>query len=139
MARGRDGLYRRENNILAFRYRDAAGGWKEKYTGTRDRKAGLKFRNDFLSGLEQGTLPTQMAEWSLEQARAWWLEYRKPRVAAGTLTAESYRLKPMIRILGNIRLKQIASIELDNYVSKRLAEEIAPWSINKEILAWSML
>ena len=74
-----------------------------------------------------------------EQARAWWLEFRKPRVAAGTLTAEGYRLKPMIRILGNLRLKQIVNVELDNYVTKRLAEEIAPWSINKEILAWSMI
>ena len=72
-------------------------------------------------------------------AKTWWVEFRKPRVALGTLTAEGYRLKPLIRILGNIRLNQITNISLDTYVTKRLAEEIAPWSINKEILAWSLI
>jgi len=137
MSRKRDGLYRR-GNIFAFRYKEA-GAWREKQTGKRDREEAKTFRKDFLANLDDGRLPTQMAEWNLEQARAWWLEFRKPRVAAGTLTAEGYRLKPMIRILGNVRLKQIANVELDNYVTKRLAEEIAPWSINKEILAWSMI
>jgi integrase len=45
----------------------------------------------------------------------------------------------MIRVLGNIRLKQIANVSLDNYVTSRLSEEIAPWSINKEVLTWSMI
>jgi integrase len=137
MSRKRDGLYRR-GNIFAFRYKDA-GTWREKQTGKRDREEAKTFRNDFLVERDKGRLPTQMAEWTLEQARAWWLEFRKPRIATGTLTAEGYRLKPMIRILGNIRLKQITNVDLDNYVTKRLAEEIAPWSINKEILAWSMI
>jgi len=137
MSRKRDGLYRR-GNIFAFRYKEG-GNWREKQTGKRDREEAKTFRKDFLVHLDNGSLPTQMAEWSLEQARAWWLEFRKPRVAAGTLTAEGYRLKPMIRILGNIRLKQITNVDLDNYVTKRLAEEIAPWSMNKEIMAWSMI
>ncbi len=137
MSRKRDGLYRR-GNIFAFRYKDE-GVWREKQTGQRDRQEAKKFRQDFLSQVENGTLPTHMAEWTLEQARTWWFEHRKPRVAAGTLAAESYRVKPMIRILGNIRLKQITSVELDNYVTKRLSEEIAPWSINKEVLTWSMI
>ena len=80
-----------------------------------------------------------MAEWTLETARDWWLEFRKPRVARSTLEAEQYRLKPMIRLLGNVRLKQITNVELDNYVTKRLGEDIAPWSINKEVLTWSMI
>jgi integrase len=42
-------------------------------------------------------------------------------------------------LLGNVRLKQITSVELDNYITKRLAEQIAPWSINKEVGAWSMI
>jgi integrase len=138
MSRKRDGLYRR-GNIFAFRYKDVDGTWREKQSGKRDRQEAKDFRADFLRDLSAGTLPTHMAEWTLEQARTWWLEFRKPRVAAGTLTAEGYRLKPMIRILGTLRLKQIANVELDNYVTKRLSEEIAPWSINKEILVWSMI
>jgi integrase len=84
-------------------------------------------------------MPTHMAEWTLEQARTWWLEFRKPRIAAGTLTAEGYRLKPMIRVVGNVRVKQLTNVQIDNYVTKRLSEEIAPWSINKEVLTWSMI
>jgi integrase len=80
-----------------------------------------------------------MAEWTLEQARTWWLEFRKPRIAAGTIAAEVYRLKPMIRLLGNVRLKQLTNVQIDNYVTKRLSEEVAAWTINKEVLTWSMI
>jgi len=138
MPRRRDGLYRR-GNIYAFRYKDRNDVWREKQTGKRDRQEAKDFRADFLRDLQSGTLPTHMAEWDLEQARTWWLEFRKPRIANPTLTAEGYRLKPMIRIVGNIRLKQMTNVKLDNYVTKRLSEEIAPWSINKEVLAWSMI
>ena len=138
MSRKRDGLYRR-GNVFAFRFKDASGAWREKQTGRRDRQEAKDFRTDFLSQLRNGTLPTQMADWSLEQAGAWWLEFRKPRIAAGTLTAEGYRLKPMIRVLGNIRLKQITNVDLDNYTTARLGDEIAPWSINKEVLTWAMI
>ena len=117
MARGRDGLYRRENSILAFRYRDLAGAWREKYTGTRDRKAALKFRNDFLSGLEQGTVPTEMAEWRLDQAENWWKQFRKPRIAENTQNSESYRLQHLRLVLGNKRLREITSKDLDDYVT----------------------
>jgi integrase len=138
MSRKRDGLYRR-GNIFAFRYKDADGIWREKQTGKREREDAKTFRKEFISQVDNGTLPTQMAEWTLQQAKDWWTDFRKPRVALGTLTAEGYRLKPMIRILGNLRLKQITNVALDTYVTKRLAEEIAPWSINKEILAWSLI
>jgi len=138
VSRKRDGLYRR-GNIFAFRYKGADGIWREKQTGKRDREEAKTFRKDFLADLDNGTLPTHMADWTLEAAKDWWIEFRKPRVAVGTLTAEGYRLKPMIRILGNVRLKQISNVLLDNYLTKRLAEEIAPWSINKEILAWSLI
>ena len=95
--------------------------------------------HDFLGDLANGTLPTHMADWTLEDAMNWWIEFRKPRIAEGTLRAEGYRLKPMIRILGNIRMKQITNVSLDNYATKRLEEEIPPSSISKEILAWSLI
>jgi integrase len=135
----RDGLYRRQGEIFAFRYKDATGVWREKYTGKIDRASAKKFRSDFLADITNGTLPTNMADWSLEKARTWWLEFRKPRIGRSTLDAEHYRLKPMIRILGDGRLKQITNVALDTYVTQRLAEGIAPWSINKEALTWSMI
>lgn len=139
MARGRDGLYRRENRILAFRYLDSSGTWREKYTGTTDRTEARKFRTDFLKDLAEGSLPTVMADWTVAYARDWWIEFRKPRISEGTLTAEGYRLKPLIRILGNIRLKQITNVALDTYITKRLSEDVGAWSINKEVMAWMMI
>jgi integrase len=136
--RKRDGLYKR-GTIYAFRFKDSSGIWREKQTGKRERQEAKDFRTAFLSDVQKGTLPTHMADWTLEQARDWWLEFRKPRIAAPTLAAEAYRLKPMIRLLGNIRLKQITHVDLDNYVTKRLAEKVACWTINKEVLTWSMI
>ena len=133
-----DGLFRR-NGIYGFRFKDSAGKWREQSTGERDREEAKKFKKRFEGDVENGTLPTDMSDWDLERSRTWWLEFRKPRVASGTLAPEGYRLKPMIRILGNIRLKEIDNIRLDNYVTNRLAEGIASWSINKEILTWSMI
>ena len=138
MSRKRDGLYRR-GNIFAFRSKDADGIWREKQTGKRDRQEAKDFRTEFLSELRSGTLPTHMSEWTLEEARSWWLEFRKPRISQATRAAEGYRLKPMITILGKIRLKQITNVELDNYITKRLADGLAPWTINKEVLTWSMI
>jgi hypothetical protein len=80
-----------------------------------------------------------MAGWTLEQTKTWWLEYREPRVSGGTLTAEKYRLNPLIRTLGNVLLKQITNLEIDRYVTKRLGEGIGAWSVNKEIMVWSMI
>jgi hypothetical protein len=140
VARKRDCLYRREGGIFAFRYKDATGAWREKYSGETDREEAKKFRSQFLKQIEDGTLPGQMADWTLERAAAWWLEFRKPRIAAGTLTAEQYRLKPMIRILGsNTRLKQITALAIDRYTTTRLGEDVGAWSINKEVMVWSMI
>ena len=65
MSRKRDGLYRR-GNVFAFRYKDADGSWREKQTGKRDREEAKTFRKSFLADLDNGTLPTHMAEWNLE-------------------------------------------------------------------------
>ena len=86
MPRKRDGLYRR-GNIFAFRYKDADGIWREKQTGKRGREEAKTFRAEFLRDLQTGTLPTHMAEWTLDQARDWWTQFRKPRISAATLTA----------------------------------------------------
>ena len=153
MARGRDRLNKRRNGILAFRYRDASGEWKEKYCGTKNRKEARDFRDDFLRDLRQGTLPTEMADWRLDEAARWWNEYRKPRTAEGTQNSEPYRMRHFQRILGNMRLKEITNTVLDNYVTARLAgyswqnadgKEVkqalaGAWSINKEVLLWSLI
>jgi len=62
MPKGRDGLYRRENGILAFRYKDENEKWRERYTGTTTAQRARDMRNQFLRELKEGTLPAEMAD-----------------------------------------------------------------------------
>ncbi len=139
MARRKDGLYKRENGILTFRYKDEYEQWKEKSTGEVDRDTAKKFKADFLESIENGTLPNDKAVWRLDQAAKWWNEIRKPRIAESTANSERYRLQHFQRILGNKRLAQIRSHDLDLYQSKRLDEGVGAHSINKEILLLSQV
>jgi integrase len=138
MARGKDGLYRRDGT-LAFRYKDPDGKWREKYCGTRDRQTARDFRDDFLRDLKQGALPGEMAEWRLDQAEEWWIEYRKLRTAENTQNSERYRLQHFRKILGNLKLREVTNRHLDDYVSGRLAADIGAHSINKEVRLWSLI
>ena len=116
MAKGRDRLYRRDG-ILAFRFRDLDGKWREKSTGKRNRQDARKFRDDFLDDLKQGSLPTEMADWRLDEAEKWWIEFRKPRTAENTQNSERYRLQHLRLIVGNKRLREITNRDLDNYTT----------------------
>lgn len=138
-SRKRDGLYRRENGIFAFRFKSPNAEWREKYTGSTDRAVALSFKRGFLTDLEKGTLPTEMAMWRLDQAETWWIEFRRPRIAQSTIDSERYRLRHFRRILTNKRLREISNADLDRYASKRLEEGVGSWSINKEILLWSLV
>ena len=138
-SRKRDGLYRRENGIFAFRFKSPNAEWREKYTGSTDRAVALAFKRGFLTDLEKGTLPTEMAMWRLDQAETWWIEFRRPRIAQSTIDSERYRLRHFRRILTNKRLREISNADLDRYASKRLEEGVGAWSINKELLLWSLV
>ena len=139
MGRGRDGLYRRENAVLAFRYKDENEKWRERYTGTTDRKKARHIRDQFLRELKDGTLPTEMGKWRLDQAEKWWNEYRKPRISEDTAKSERYRLQHFGRILGNKQLEKLRNPDLDTYQNKRLEEHVGALSINKEILLLSQI
>jgi integrase len=80
-----------------------------------------------------------MAEWRLDQAEQWWIEFRKLRTAANTQNSERYRLQHFRQVLGNKRLKEIAGRGLDDYVTARLAAGVGAHSINKEIRLWSQI
>jgi len=56
MARGRDGLHRRERGIFAFSYKDAKGVWREKIYGPplivrRQKTFGTAFLDDLKKGI----------------------------------------------------------------------------------------
>jgi len=183
MRKSKDGLYRRENEIFAFRYKDESGRWKEKYTGCSDRteakaakdlfekvglyrgKAGSFYfryldvdgswrercsdtsdlekakaaKVQFDADMKAGSVPTEMADWRLDAAEKWWLDYRAQRIGASTMNSERYRLQHMVRILCNRKLREITNIDIDRYVTERLSEGVGAWSINREVLLWSQI
>jgi hypothetical protein len=63
----RDGLYRRNKGLFAFRYK-VDGAWREKSTGTANRDDAVKVRREFLNNVAEGLLPTDKATWTVEQA-----------------------------------------------------------------------
>jgi integrase len=139
MARARDHLHRREGGIFAFSYKDVAGLWKEKYTGTTDRAQAKRVRQQFLHEFDAGILPTDMSSWRLTEAAEWWNEFRRPRISEASRASEPYRLQHLPAIVGNKRLKELANKDLDDYVTARLAVPVGAWSINREIQLWSLI
>jgi integrase len=138
MARGKDGLYRRDS-ILAFRFKDHDGRWREKFTGTTNRQEARDFKKDFEDQQRKGAVPGKMANWRLDQAEGWWNEHRKPRISQATANSERYRLQHFRLLIGNKRLCDVTNSDLDRYQNKRLEAGVGAWSINKEILLWSLI
>src|ERR1035441_10285491 len=136
--RGKDGLHRR-GTFYSFRYKDGDGAWREKHCGTTNREEARTFRDDFLSDVKAGTLPSKMGDWRLDGAEQWWIEFRKLRTSENTQNSERYRLQHFQQILGNLKLKEITNRHLDDYVTARLADGISGHSINKEIRLWSLV
>jgi hypothetical protein len=133
-------LFRRgAGRKFAFRYQDALGEWQTHYTGSADRKAAEARRNQFITELEAGQLPTEMADWRLDQAERWWNEFRRPRISQSNLRSEPYRLQHLARLIGNVRLKEISNHHLDSYQTRRLNQSIGAEAINRELRLWSQI
>ena len=133
MRGSRDGLYRRENGIFAFRYKDANGIWREKYTGKRDRSEAREFRSQFLQQLSQGVLPNELAKWRLAEAVSYYLEQRQGILAVRTLMVHRFRLSSLLRTIGDKRLDEITARDVEKYQSQRRRSGISAESINKEV------
>jgi hypothetical protein len=133
MRGSRDGLYRRENGIFAFRYKDASRIWREKYTGKRDRSEAREFRSRFLEQLSQGVLPNELAKWRLSEAVSYYLEQRQGILAIRTLKVHRFRLSSLLRTIGDKRLDEITGRDIEKYQSQRRRSSISAESINKEV------
>jgi integrase len=131
--RARDGLYRRENRNFAFRYKDADGHWREKYTGSTDRQQAREFKKAFLQQLDQATLPNDMAKWPLSSAIAYYLQTREAVLAPRTWKVHRSRCNSLIRTIGDRRLDQIGERALDTYQAERRKSGVSAEAVNKEI------
>jgi len=133
MARGNDHLYRRAG-ILCFRYKDADGLWREKSTGKRKREDARDFKDDFLTKLKAGELPTEKAAQTVEQAATHWVAQHAARLTSHKARGiEQTRLRRLIQRLGGRKLKDISLDDLKDYQSARRAE-VRECVLNRELL-----
>src|SRR5579864_5919085 len=119
MKRSRDSLYWR-GSVLAFRYQDKDGRWREKFTGTADRTEAKDVRKKFLDDVEKDAVPTKKADWTVNEAAKRWVEQHAARL--GSLKAQRNELsyfRQLTRRLGAKRLKAITLDDLKDYQQER--------------------
>jgi integrase len=133
MAKGRDGLHKREGNILAFRYKAADGRWKEKYTGKTKRQEARDFKMDFEAKLKAGELPNEKANQTVEQAAKRWVEQHAARLTSEKAKKnEKSFLNQLTKRLGARKLKSITLDDLKDYQRAR-REQVRERPINLEL------
>jgi len=131
--KGRDGLYCRENGILAFRYKGLDGHWREKYTGTADRQEAIAEKDKFLTNVRQRNLPTSKAKWTVAQAATEWVEQHAARShSAKARSNERSYLRQLLRRLGTRTLESLTLDDLKRYQTER-RKEVRERPINLEL------
>ncbi|SRR6266478_7211639 len=133
MRKGRGGLYRRENGVLAFRYKDSNGKWREWYTGETDREKAKDKKTIFLSDLKEGTLPTKKPDWAVSPATTLWVEQHAVHLNSNKAQRnEQSLLRQLIKRLGTTKLKSITLDNLKNY-QRDSRKEVGERTVNLEL------
>jgi len=129
----RHGLYKREGDVYAFRYKDADGRWREKYAGTNDFQQALEVKRAFEDNLKKGTLPTEKSEWTVGQAAGLWVEQHAAHLGSDKVRSnERSLLRQLARRLGSRKLRSITIDDLKTYQAKRHLE-VGERAVNLEL------
>lgn len=132
MKKSRDGLYRR-GGVFAFRYLDAGGEWREKYTGTGDRTEARKAKAQYLTKVSDGTVPTEKAKWLVEEAASNWVRQHAANLKSHKARRnEQSLLRQLIKRLGTLKLKNITLDHLKDYQLRRSCD-VGSRTINLEL------
>jgi len=130
-----NGIYRRrtKDGVFCFRYQDKDGVWREKSTSTTDHKNAKKFKKDFLQAVEEDTVPTEKADWTVAQAATRWVSQHAARLTSEKAKRnEQSFLRQLVRRVGNLKLKAITLDTLKDYQSAR-NREVRERPINLEL------
>jgi integrase len=120
MGRNGNGLFLRDG-FWAFRYRDDAGRWRERSTGKKKQSAAWQEKTKFLDALQQGTLPGDIAKWTLKQAAEHWYAVRSVTKPGKTAETEKRFLKQVMAVLGEKQtLQSLKPHDLERYQVLRL-------------------
>jgi integrase len=116
----RDGLYKRREY---WHYELSIDGKKRSFTTeTKDYNEAKKKRAQAIRDLQQGKPPSDTNLKRFEQTADEYIKHRENTVSAGTVRLEKERLKPLKRVLGNVRLKDITPRTIRHYQATRAAE-----------------
>jgi len=127
MARDGIGLFQHKNKprnkrYWCFAYKDAQGVWREKSTGKLDKKEAWDEKQKFLDQLEAGSLPTDMAKWTLKKAIDDYNAYREVTASRKTAQCERGYLRTVLKVWdGNRVLNTLQPLDLERYQVTRRA------------------
>jgi integrase len=138
MARNGIGIFQHKNKprnkrYWCFAYKDAAGVWREKSTGKLDKKEAWDEKQRFLEKLEAGSLPTDMARWTLKAAIDDYNPYRLVTASRKTAQCERGYLRTVVKVWGENRvLNTLQPLDLERYQVTRRAT-VAARTVNLEL------
>ena len=139
MARNGDGLTKR-GRYWYFKYKDGQGQWREKATGKTSYNEAREARYAFLDKQRQGRLPTEMSEFTVEQALDHLLAFYE---ATGAKTSNApYRtscrhLKQIIgakRTLKSVNIRDIQQYQITRANMSTGNGRTSAKTINNELL-----
>jgi Phage integrase, N-terminal SAM-like domain len=139
MPKGKDGLYIRNKNVFAFRYKDDNGVWHEKSTGAVKRSEARQVKKQFLDDLKQGTVPTSLAKMPVTKAADQWLTSYRSHISRKTQRSYRTCLTPIKKYFGDKRLERITNADLSAYQTARRDSGRHPRTVNHEVLALSFV
>jgi integrase len=139
MARNGEGLYPRRG-VLCFRYRDPESGkWREKSTGQTKTSKGWREKQRFLQDLENGNLPTDMANWTLKQASDQWLEWRAATKSSKTASVERRLMRQVRKVIGDSKvLRTITPRTIEAYQATR-RKSVEGRTVNLELFCLNQI
>ncbi len=132
MSRRQQHLYRRGYGVFCFRYKDKDGAWREKSTGATDRKEALDFKQKWEEDLAADMLPTDKAEWTVEQACTRWVEQHVLTTAKARTNERSILRQLLSSPIAKKKLKGITLDDLKDHQAFR-SKTVGPRSINIEL------
>jgi len=127
MARDGIGLFQHKNKPRNKRYwcfadKDVQGVWREKSTGKLDKKEAWDEKQEFLEKLEAGSLPTDMAKWTLKAAIEDYNSYRQVTASRKTAQCERGYLRTVLKVWDENRvLNTLQPLDLERYQVTRRA------------------
>jgi integrase len=133
MAKGkRHGLYKR-SGVYGFRFKDPSGKWREKSTGSADFGLALAAKERFEDDLREHILPTDKQNWTVAQACKVWVDNHAAHLGSDKVRSnERSLLRQLCGILGNCRLRNIATDDLKRYQMQR-RKTVGPGAVNLEL------